>query len=303
MRRSIFKSGVLCLILGAVSGCSTLSFEDHEKKYSELSIKELMASDNMSAEDRGLLIQSLNQRATTDAETGDHESSAGYANMALKLDPENRRAQITLAESLLGLRKYEAAASHFEPLTRENSNPKLDQGYGLTLLGLKKNAQAEIVLNKAVEADPDLWRAWNGLGVIHDMSQSWASAEQAYKKGIAIEGHNVTLNNNLGLSYMRQRRYGEAVIAFENVQTLKGGEDLASMNYRTALALSGHMDRATSGATDIQIAQLYNNLGVASIEAGDNIKAIEYLKKAIATNPTYYANAVKNLEIAKSALP
>jgi Tfp pilus assembly protein PilF len=135
------------------------------------------------------------------------------------------------------------------------------------------------------------------------MTKSWKLAEQAFKAGIAVAEHNTTLNNNLGLSYLRQKRLQEAIIAFENVQALPGGKELSELNYRTALALNGDMKHAIGGITDTEAAQLYNNLGVMSLDDGNVHDAIQYLKKAIASSPSYYPQAEKNLEIAKSALP
>lgn len=303
MKNGIINLSVLCLLAGTASSCSTMTFDEHEEKYRDLSVDNILNSDNLSDEKRTLLNSTFNQQAVAEAAAGDHVNSEKHARMALKLDANNVDARYSLAEALLAQGRYEEADPIFAKLSEESPSAKVSQGYGLTLLAQNKTALAQTWLNRAVAEEPELWRAWNGLGVIYDMSQSWKLAEQAFKAGIAIEGHNPTLNNNLGLSYMRQNRFTEAIIAFENVQTLQNGRDQAHMNYRTALAMNGDIEKAISGATDTQVAQLYNNLGVAAIKSGKHGQAIEYLKKAIAINPSYYPNAVKNLEIAKSAFP
>jgi Flp pilus assembly protein TadD len=302
MKTGMIKISVLCLLAGAASSCGTMTFDEHEEKYRDLSVNDLLNADNLSDERRELLNTTFNQQAVTEAAAGDHVNSEKHARMSLKLDANDVNARYSLAEALLAQGKYGEAETIFAKLTEDSPSAKVSQGYGLTLLARKNTSSAQTWLNSAVAEEPQLWRAWNGLGVIYDMSQSWALAEQAFKAGIAIDGHNPTLNNNLGLSYMRQNRFTEAIIAFENVQTLQNGQDQAHMNYRTALAMNGDMEKAVSGATDTQVAQLYNNLGVAAIKSGEPGKAIEYLKKAISINPSYYPNAVKNLEIAKSSL-
>lgn len=295
-------------IIGAVtmvafmSGCAT-SFEDHENKYSDISLEQLLDAKKLPEAKRTELGASIIERAELAERDGNHRSTAKYAQMALELSPEDNKALSLYAYAQLGLGKLEKAENLFKDLSTSSPSAETSQGYGLTLLAQSKVDEAQKWLNDAVRLDSNLWRSWNGLGVIYDMSKQWTLAEQAFKAGIAVAEHNTTINNNLGLSYLRQKRLTEALIAFENVQALPGGKDISDLNYRTTLALNGEMDKALGGTTDTETANLYNNLGVIAIDDGEPRKAITYLKKAIATSPSYYPNAEKNLEIAKSALP
>ena len=295
----IIGSTLLLLLMG---GCAT-SFEDHENKYSDVSLEQLLDANKLPEARKKELRKSLIERATQAELNGSHRSAASYSKMALDLAPGDQEALTLYAYAQLGLNELEKAEDLFKKLSVTSPGAQVSQGYGLTLLAQSKSGEAQKWLNEAVRLDPNLWRSWNGLGVIYDMSESWVLAEQAFKAGIAVAEHNTTLNNNLGLSYLRQKRLTEALIAFENVQALPGGKDISDLNYRTALALNGNMDRALGGITDAETAQLYNNLGVIAIDDGKPREAITYLKKAINVSPSYYPNAEKNLEIAKSALP
>lgn len=294
--------GAVAVSALVMAGCSTLTFDEHDEKYKNLSLDELLDTGNLSSEHKTMLENTLVKKAAISSEAGNHAAAASHARMALKLSPNDPVATLSLAEALLGLGEYAEAEKTYAGLLVNAPSAKAYQGHGLSLLAQNKSSEAQVSLNEAVAMDSNLWRSWNGLGVIYDLSESWELSEQAYKAGIRVAGQNATINNNLGLSYLRQNRLQEAIIAFENVIVLPGGKQLSNMNYRTALALNGQLEKAKADATDVEVAQLYNNLGVISMNAGEPTKAVEYLKKAIAISPSYYARAVKNLEIAKSNL-
>ena len=292
-----------CVVLIAIAtGCATTSLKDHEEKYADLTIEQLLDSKKLPEARKQELTKMYAERAENEASKGFHKSAEKYARMALNLTPEDTQSQLWLAYAQLGLGQLDSANGGFNKLYLSAPSALVNQGLGLTLLAQNKTQEAEIQLNEAVAKNPKLWRSWNGLGVIYDMSKSWGIAEKAFKAGIAVAEHNTTLNNNLGLSYLRQKKLQQAIIAFENVQALPGGKELSDLNFRTALALNGEMNRAVGGATDNEKAKLFNNLGVIHLEEGKPYEAIQYLKKAIAASPSYYPHAEKNLEIAKSSL-
>lgn len=289
------------LLVTITGGCAT-SFEDHEKKYSEVSLEQLLDAKKLPEEKKKELRASLIERAALAEADGNYRSTAKYSKMALDLSSDDQEALMLYAYAQLGMGNLDKAESLFEGLSTTAPGANVSQGYGLTRLAQGKIPSAQKWLNEAVSLDSNLWRSWNGLGVTYDMSKSWELAEQAFKAGIAIAENSITVNNNLGLSYLRQKRLSEALIAFEKVQTQPGGKELSDLNYRTALALNGEMSRALSGSTDTETAQLYNNLAVIALDDGKPREAITHLKKAIAVSPSYYPSAEKNLEIAKSAL-
>ena len=300
---SLKSQFILSAMLASMStSCATPTFEEHSEKYADISLEQLLDAKKLPAERQDELHASLIEKAKNHERNGHHKSVAKYATMALDLKPEDHEAKLLLAYSQLGLGELDKSLTLFNQLDKEAPSAEVQQGLGLTFVAQNRPEQAQNHLNNAVAADSNLWRSWNGLGVIYDMSKSWKLAEQAFKAGIAVAEHNTTLNNNLGLSYLRQNRLQEALIAFENVQALPGGKALSDLNYRTALALNGEMKRAIGGTTDVEAAQVYNNLGVYLLDDGKPRDAIKYLKKAIAVSPSYYPQAEKNLEIAKSAL-
>lgn len=298
-----FKSAFVSVVLAiSTAGCAGTSFKKHDDKYADISLEQLLDAKKLPADEKEKIHAVLVSRAKQDESNGNHKSAAKNATMALDLVPNDPEAQQSLAYAHLGMGQLEKAKSGFTQLSTSAPSALVNQGLGLTLLAQNNPQAAEIQLNEAVALDSNLWRSWNGLGVIYDMNESWNLAEQAFKAGIAVAQHNTTLNNNLGLSYLRQKRLQEAIIAFENVQALPGGSSVSDLNFRTALALNGDMNRALGGTTDTQKAKLYNNLGVIKLDDGEVVDAIQFLKKAIATSPAYYPQAEKNLEIAKSAL-
>jgi len=293
--------GLILAVTFILTGCAT-TFSEHEEKYKNLNLQSLLNPESVSTENKQLLQESLVQRAQKDKITGYTASAIKHAEMALKFAPESGEAKLILAESHLQQGDFENAESLFAELLSTAPSEIVHQGYGLSLLGQNKTSEAQTWLNEAVKSNVDLWRSWNGLGIINGISNDWELSEKAYKAGIKAAGHKAVIYNNLGLSYMQQNRLAEAVIVFENAHTVSDKDDM-NLHYRTAVALSGDLEKAENGATDIELAQLYNNLGTKALDGGQNKKAIAYLKKAIAKSPSHYAKAIHNLDRAQSALP
>ena len=74
-------------------------------------------------------------------------------------------------------------------------------------------------------------RSLNNSGVDAYKNQQFADAEVNFKKGLEKSNESFELNYNLGDSYYKQQRYGEAVSAFQSALTLTEDNNLKAKAY------------------------------------------------------------------------
>jgi Flp pilus assembly protein TadD len=177
------------------------------------------------------------------------------------------------------------------------------EGRGISRLRLHKYLQAKNDLNRAVTVSVERWRAWNALGIIADLEGEYTIATGHYRKALDILPGYPMLLNNLGYSLIMAHRYIEAE------RVLRRGLDHAPQdNYLTnnlgiSLAWLGRYDESLRVLTGvINPAQAYNNIGYIALLKKDYKLAIEYFRKALEANPTYYVRAARNLQIAEQQL-
>jgi len=172
---------------------------------------------------------------------------------------------------------------------------------GLLLLDLADYTQeaAQQHLQQALQDSPDDPRLWNALGRLHDQSNDWLGALDAYVKALSAAKENgqstASVHNNMGMSLLMQDRKAEALTKFK--QAVKARPDMAvyDNNLRMARTLSGQTGIALKGLSDTKIAQIYNDAGVIAQAQGDHKQAAKLYKKAIEKNPLYFKLAEENL--------
>ena len=171
------------------------------------------------------------------------------------------------------------------------------QGEGIALSALGRSDEAMAMLQKAVAQEPELWRAWDALGVEYDNHKEWTQAEAAYEHAMIDSGGSAIVLNNRGYSRLLQRRSDEAVGDF--VAALKKKPDFAEArtNLRLAIAMKGDYSRATAGGEPTEQAALLNNAGFAAAMRGDYAQAEDLLDQAMKAKGEYYARAADNMKV------
>lgn len=223
-----------------------------------------------------------------------------------RLDPAllaTPRAQIASGEVLLGLGEPKQALAQFQAVQSDEAyRARAYQGMGLSLLALDDFNTAKGQLDRAVAADPNLWRSWMALGRVHDGSKNWVEAESAYAKALAVQPESPIVANNIGMSLMMQHRYPEAVQAFERALAADPTMEMTRTNLRIALAWQGQYDEALVGAQAARRADALNNVGYVAMLRGDSQTAQKYFSQALELSPTYHERAARNLETLKLLL-
>lgn len=223
------------------------------------------------------------------------EARQRYARL-VSLDPENPSARLGLAEALLALDEIAHARGLFEELESDEAmRGRALQGKGLALIRQNRRDEAAKVLALAVETDPDLWRAWNALGGLHDLARRFDQAARAYDKALALRPDSGVVRNNIGFSRLLQGRPDEAARYLMEALQHEPRLDAAQANLRLALALQGRYHDARAGLTKDRVAATLNNIGFVALSRGDFGEAEALLAQAIEASPSFHERASANL--------
>lgn len=215
------------------------------------------------------------------------------AKLARQNDP---RIELYLGEYWLAVQQTEQALGLFQALT---ANPavaaRAHQGAGIAAFLLGRVDQAIASLQRAVELDPTLGRAWNALGAAADLRQDWTLSEKAYGEALRSAPANGTYLSNRGYSRLLQRRFDEAVVDLAVAVRSQPNDVKVRNNLRLALALSGRYDEAFAGINRSDLHRELNNIGYMALLRGDYVSAEAYLNRAIEVSDVFYRKAWQNL--------
>jgi len=186
----------------------------------------------------------------------------------------------------------------FEAINEVAVSTETKQGIGLSLINTGDIELGRSALNEALQLDPGLWRAYNGLGVSYAIEKDWVAAENAYLQAMALSPKSPEIYNNLGFSYLQQGDFAKALTTLSQAMAIPNSRSISDANYRWAQALNGKISEAMIGLDDVGRAQLYNNLGESALSQQEFSKAITYFKTALNTHPSYFREAELNLQSA-----
>jgi superkiller protein 3 len=155
---------------------------------------------------------------------------------------------------------------------------------------------------KAIQLDPKLADAYNGLGVVLYKQGELEAAITYYQKAIQLNPKYAKAYNNLGNALYYQGKLDEAITYYQKAIQLDPKYAPAYNGLGNALYYQGKVEEAiTYSQKSIQLDPknviAYNNLGIMLYKQGKLEAAITNYQKAIQLNPKY-AYAYTNLGIA-----
>jgi choline-sulfatase len=171
-------------------------------------------------------------------------------------DPKIYVIPFMLGESALRRQNWERAADQLHRCLE--LNPNFDNamtGLALALAKLGRADEAKNWLNKAVQSNPQNYRAWYQIGLL-EAADDQAAALAAYQKAIAIQPNFSPGQRQAGMALFQQKDYAGAAIHLEKSLSL-GLED----------------------------AKLHNFLGICYSQTGRISKAVREHQRAIEIDP------------------
>lgn len=141
------------------------------------------------------------------------------------------------------------------------------------------------------------WRAWNARGVVADMSNDFARADESYRRALALAPDRAEVLNNLGWSRLIRGDWSGAVAPLEQAVQLMPNSRRAANNLELAqAALASDLPQRRPGESDDDWAARLNDAGVAAQLRGEHARAVAAFSQAIEARSKWYRLAADNLE-------
>jgi Flp pilus assembly protein TadD len=207
-----------------------------------------------------------------------------------------------LADLAFASGKYDEALVRYQQLFGiAPGDSMLAERAGISALKLGKVDLAAVFITHAIRPINATWRAWNARGVIADLQQDWAAADQAYAKAAALAPGDGEIVNNQGWSQLLRGDWSKAAALFERAAAMDPKNQRIANNLELArAALASELPRRRPGEDDQAWAARLNDAGVAAQLLGDKQRAIAAFSQALEANGRWYDRAANNLKAANS---
>ena len=244
----------------------------------------------------------LIERGELMLERGELVTAENSFREALRLDAQNRRAQLGLAEAALAGGDVSRAAGQLaslNPPDDDNADPMIEAriAHARSMVALRQDdlSTAEQQLGIALELDPGHWPSWNTLGIVLDRQSRHPEAQEAFLRALEIAPGIAAIYNNLGMSLMAVNDHNGALDAFRQA-IIRAPELLTPRtNMRIALAGLGRYDEALAGIPPGQNADVLNNVGFVALLNGHYGRAESLFVRAMQESPSFHQPSWSNL--------
>ncbi|PSW15811.1 Flp pilus assembly protein TadD [Photobacterium rosenbergii] len=142
--------------------------------------------------------------------------------------------------------------------------------------------------------------AYIGLGIIADLDAKHKSAQQIYLTALMQDSRSEKTLTNLGYSYYLDGNLKQAEIINRRTTTLYPNNKRAWSNLGLTYIKSRRYEDALDALSRVMPKErALNDIGYFAMLEGDYENSISYLERAINTSPVFYAKAQENLKRAE----
>lgn len=167
----------------------------------------------------------------------------------------------------------------------------------ISALELGRVGDAKPLVDCAVAAPHASWRAWNAKGVLADLTNDWAAADDAYAHAHDLSPEDARIINNQGWSKLIRGEWAAAVPFLEQAAALDSKSERIANNLELArAALAADLPRRRAGESERDWAMRLNDAGVAAELLGDRKRAVAAFTQALDASPIWYERASNNLK-------
>jgi tetratricopeptide (TPR) repeat protein len=236
---------------------------------------------------------SLFDRALALANQGRYPEAIREWEKALKIDPENPKAQNNLGIALVKSGKVPDGIAHLEravQLKPEYAEAHSNLGKALSLAGRPDEAMAH--WQTAVELYPDFADAHASLGFGLARKGRLEEAIAHWRKAIEVDPQLADVQSNLGVALSEKGQFDEAIAHFEKALEVKPDDieihnnlGAALLHRRNTAAAIAHFERVL--AAEPTHAQAQFNLGAALVQEGSFDEAIRHFQEALRVDAAF----------------
>jgi Flp pilus assembly protein TadD len=243
------------------------------------------------------------QRGDTAWQQGNLDLAVYLYVQALSFDP-NDAATLRKIGAIHESRGNRAAARQaFEmALTRGGEHVATLERLGLLYLQEERNEQAQALLRRVVELEPQRWRSYNGLGILADRRGQHLDALVHYNAALVTEPKAGVVYNNRGYSRFLD---GDLIGAEKDLREAirLGAAERAWLNLGKVQAKARQYGMALRSFLEtLDEANAYNEVGEGAMRNGDHKVAKVYFEDAANASPVYFEKAHKNLAVVNDEL-
>ncbi len=208
-----------------------------------------------------------------------------------KIEPENSYVSdkdlkpdyLKLSKELIKKKFYDVALIQLKKVKKNKKNEaEIYFLMGKCNKGNKKYSKAEKNFHKVIVVNPDYAPAYNGLGLIYDMTGRRKKSEIFYKKAIRLNPARADFYNNLGFSKIISKKYKEAKPALLKSIALKPDFIRAKNNLALVYIMTEEDEKAFKILKNIFPLNIaFYNMGALYIKKGDRKKADTMYEKSV----------------------
>jgi tetratricopeptide (TPR) repeat protein len=123
-------------------------------------------------------------------------------------------------DNLRGQKHYLDSIDYYRAALKKSDTSVLHNKAGISLMMLRRDAEAKKEFQHAIKLDKDYSEAYNNLGALYYNMHRWGSAVKEYKKAISLNESSASFHNNLGTAYFAQRDFDRAVKEYQRAMAL-----------------------------------------------------------------------------------
>jgi Flp pilus assembly protein TadD len=168
-------------------------------------------------------------------------------------NPGDVKKGLAYANALESIGRTEQQLSVYAQLVQHNAdNAKLAGVYGRKLVSAGRSEEAIPVLERAeASADAD-WRIYSALGSAYDQQGLYQKARAQYDKALAADPQNLSVMNNIGMSYALEGNLKQAEATLRQADSLprSKSEPRIRQNLALVVGLQGRFEEASTLARE-----------------------------------------------------
>ena len=216
---------------------------------------------------------------------------------AISLGFRGARIERLTADIAYASGKYLQAMAAYQHLAKSPDKQASDCEKGaISALQLGRIDDAKPLAECATQSESASWRAWNARGVLADMVQDWATADEAFERAHKLAPKEAGIINNQGWSMLLRGDWAGAVPFLEEAASIDPKSKRVANNLELArAAIAADLPKRRDGESGQDWAMRLNDAGVAAEMLGDKKRAVAAFTQAIDASPVWYDRASNNL--------